>query len=243
MPWFQLSHGVIRFRGVTRPPFLEWAATAEGHAAVAEASHNVRFGLFGRRRAARRALWKALQLASNDASLRDAIQLEADQYRVMLSTCAYLEGLPRAHVQGYRLVAVPRSIVNGRAQQAAAIGLQAHAAVVRLPGGPALRDFFYAQLVEELDNAIVRARPGTSRPIAAAEQWASVGLDLEFSWVPASWPGSNWPGHHFLYEIPRGGLTRRLRRDLDAAIADLARSVSLWSRLDREDALRAATRG
>jgi hypothetical protein len=157
----------------------------------------------------------------------------------LLATLAYAAALPRAHVALHRLVLVPRAMSVGRA----------HAGVIeRLGEAPALREldaaartFFLNQLVIEMDAALWKACPTPRRPIEAHDGWVCVGNRTGMVWVDRILAGPDGSGHVFMYELPRGGLSRRDRKAVEGAIEQLAQSVSALSRAQRAALVRAAS--
>ncbi len=240
MGWFQVSGGRLEYRGrIARQPFTEWAATKEGSAAVARVAAGIRFSLLGRSYSARRRMWRAVESASRDPQVATAIAAEARCYTDVLASLSYADALPRAHVALHRLVLVPRAMIAGRA----ATGL-----FERLAQQPALRAldeavqiFLFTQLLIEMDAALQRAAPSPRRPVQAKEEWACVGVSKGTVWADPLWSGPDGTGHVFMYELPRAGLSRRDRKTLDAAIEQLAASVTSLTRLQRGAMVRAAS--
>jgi hypothetical protein len=139
-----------------------------------------------------------------------------------------------------RLVVVPRSLVNVRSHMV----LRERLAGLRLRGDrPAhemLRDFLIMTLVNEMDAAFVGSRPNARRPVPADEEWVCVGIDVGFEWVKPCWEGPAWEGHHYLYERPRAGLSRRHRKDVERAIALMRADLASRSRAERHETLQCA---
>jgi hypothetical protein len=240
MGWFRVSKGRLEYRGrITREPFTLWAGTKEGEAAVARVAAGIRFSLLGRSRAARRHLWRALEDASRVESIATAIGSEATRFMHVLATLSYSDALPRVHIALHRLVLVPRAMIAGHA----------HAGLLkRLGDAPELaeldetvRGFFIDQLATELDAAIQNASPSPRQPIQAHQEWACVGVSKGLVWVDPLWSGPDGTGHVFMYEFPPGGLPRRERKALEAAIAQMATGVSGLTRLQRIAMVRAAS--
>jgi hypothetical protein len=59
-------------------------------------------------------------------------------------------------------------------------------------------------------------------------------------WVDRMWAGPDGTGHVFMYEFPPGGLPRKERKMLEAAIARMAASVSALSRAERAALVKSA---
>jgi hypothetical protein len=238
--WYRVNSGRLEYRGrITRDAYATWTATRDGLEAVSRAARGSRFSFLGRSRSARRRIWRALETASRNESLASAMAMEASRYMGVLTVLAYADALPKAHVALHRLVLVPRAMSVGRA----------HAGVIeRLAQAPALRDldeavraFFLAQLVIEMDAALRKASPSPRRPVEAPDGWACVGDRPGMVWVNRVLAGPDGSGQVFMYEVPPGGLRRRERKAVEAAIEQLAASVSSLSRAQRAALVHAAS--
>jgi hypothetical protein len=240
--WFQVTKGRLEYSGrVTRREFTQWTATKEGGAVVARSASAIRFSLLGRSRAARRKIWLAVEAVSRADSVAAAIRAEADRYMAVIASLAYAPHLPRAHVSLRRLVLIPRAMIAGRAR-AALYG--------RLRQAPEVREldeevqiFFLEQILKEMDAALHDASPSARRPVAACDGWACVGADKGLVWVDPLWSGPDWTGHVFMYELPPAGLTRRERKAVERAGAEMGSNVLLLSRNQRVEMVRAAGTG
>jgi len=238
MRWFRVSRGRLEYRGrITREPFMRWTATKEGIAAIRRVAAGIRFSLFGRSRAARRRIWRALEDASRGEPLVAAVRLEAAHYMEVLASLSYSDALPRVHIALQRLVLVPRALIAGRARAAV---------FARLGEAPALagvdesaRIFFLEQLVKEMDAALQIGSPSPRRAIHANGEWACVGVSKGLVWVDPLWTGADGTGHVFMCEVPRAGLSRRDRKAVEAAIAGMGASASSLSDRDRIAMVRA----
>lgn len=239
MNWFKVHRGSLVYCGrITREPFTRWIATKRGVDAVAAVARATRFSLFGRSWSARRRLWRALEAASRTVSFTAAVGAEANRYMQVLAGVAYADSLPRTHIALRRLVLVPRAMITGRAQAALFKRL---AAAPELAGvDEAVRVFFLEQLVIEMDAALQKSSPSPRRPVQAGGEWACVGVSMGMVWVDRIWAGPGGTGHVFMYEFPPGGLARKERKMLDAAIAQMAASVSSLSRAERAALVRSA---
>src|SRR5204863_21768 len=77
--------------------------------------------------------------------------------------------------------------------------------------GAPLREFFYRRRIAEMHAAAVRAAPSPKQPLAAGQEWISVGLNSDFVWrVPFNAPA--WAGHHYVLELTREPITRAVRK-------------------------------
>jgi len=239
MQWFDVRDERLRYRGhIDRGPLAAWLATAEGTKAIEAAASRLRFRLFGKRRAAKREVWRALKNAAGREPLRTALQAAADEYGRAMSELPYGAGLPRTRVALHRVVVVPRVMLAARARARIA------PRVLQSGGMPdvdeAVRAFFLDEIVAQLDAAVRRGRPSPSRPLRGAQEWACIGADDEYVWVDPYWSGPGWFGHLFMYEWPAAGVSRRDRKGLDAAVKDLQASLGVLSRQNRHELVRAA---
>ena len=242
MSWFRVSNGRLEYRGrITREPFTQWTATKEGAAAVGRAAAEIRFSLFGRSRAARKRIWRALEDAARLDSVAAAIGGEASRYMEVLANLSYSEALPRVHLALHRLVLVPRTLSTGRARAALFKRLGKATALAALDEGA--RTFLLDQLVIEMDAALQKASPSPRQPVQAHEGWVCVGVSKGLVWGDPLWSGPDGTGYILMYEFPRAGLPRRDRKVLEAAIAEMESSVAALSRQQRVDMVRAAALG
>jgi len=238
MRWFRVSNGRLEYRGrITREPFVRWTETKDGTAAIARVAAGIRFSLFGRPRAARRRIWRALEDASRVESLVAAIRTEAARYMEVLASLSHSDSLPRVHIALHRLVLVPRAFIAGRARTALFERLGETPALAGLD--ESARIFFLEQLVKEMDAALQLGSPSPRRPIHAHDEWACVGVSKGLVWVDPLWAGADGTGHVFMCELPRTGLSRRDRKAVEAAIAGMAASVSSLSPRQRIAMVRA----
>jgi len=237
--WIRLRGGRLAYAGrITRRPFETWTHTAEGTAAIAAQAAHVRFSLLGKHRAARSRMWRELANAAADESVAGAIQEEADRYLARLTQLAYAEGLPRVAVNLYRLVVVPRQLLNGVVRQCLASRLRREAALTCLES-QALKDFFCIQLVRDMDAAITAVQATVKRPFATGQGWATVGVNSDYVWFAAV-EDSRWAGHHFMFEVPRDGMPRAMRTAITDAMKTFDTSLPVLSRVERNDILRRA---
>lgn len=241
MAWFKVAKGRLVYRGrITRDAFTQWTATKEGAGAIATAASGIRFSFVGRHRAARSRIWRALETATRQEAVATAIRAEAGHFMAVLANLSYT-ALPRAHIALRRVVLVPRAMIAGRAR----VGLYA-----RLGVSPALahlddavRVFFLEQLLTEMDAAIQKALPSPRHPVHAPDEWTCIGVEKGLVWVDPLWSGPDGTGHVFMFEFPRAGLPRRDRKALETAVAEMKGRVSLLSRSERVEMVRAALAG
>ncbi len=235
------SGGRLVYTGrIARAPFLAWAASMAGRAAVADAAAGIRFSVVPRMWLARRRLWRQLIVAARHESVAAAMRREADAYVKHVGALAYADGLPRLGVSLRRLVAVPCVLVNAAAYRGIESRLSKLGPVRSLAGGDALRSFFFQQLVEDLNAAAASAQPTPRHALPAGADWVCVGLNPTFVWRSPilDWPA--WHGHHYVLELTREPVTRAVRSQTTAAIERLEASLPSLSRLQRDEILRRA---
>src|SRR5690606_37389729 len=143
----------------------------------------IRFAPLGRIRTARRRLWRELTAAARRRDVSAALQAEAGRYLALMAEIAYAEGLPRVAVELQRLVVVPRCLLNGVMLTAVEQRLLRYDLFPTLPGRSPIYEFFCAQLVHELDRAVLAWRATPRRTLPTSQHWASVGHDEAFAWT------------------------------------------------------------
>ena len=237
MSWFVADRGQVKYRRLTRQPFLDWLQTTDGAARLEAVRAAIRFRAFVKARARGR-LWRPLEAAARTDALRTALDEEARRFGGALEDVCYAQALPRAHVALRRLVLVPRTLAVARART----GLR-----MRLWNLPALgevdesvRAFFCEQLLIEMDRAVERARPSVRQPVIAGDGWSCVGTERRYVWVDPLFAGPHGAGHFFMYEFPRAGLSRGQRKELEAAVTRLQESIEYLSRIQRDALIRGA---
>ena len=239
MSWFQVTKGRLEYRGrLAREPFTAWASTQEAAATIEGAAAGIRFTLFGRERAARRQVWRALEAAARTNAASAAIRAETTHYLKLLASLAYVPVLPRVNVGLQRLVVVPRTMIAGRGYSGLCSRLSKVAELAQLP--EAVRAFAFEQLLREMDYALHRAGPSPRRPLPMHDDWVCVGVDLELLWVDPVWSGPGWGGHLFMFEQPRAGLGRKELKALESALAETRKHIASLSRVQRDGLLRSA---
>lgn len=198
----------------------------------------LRFCLLGRARTARRRMWASLGAVVSSEAVRLALAAEPDRYLAVWTELAYAPALPRLQVSLQRLVIVPRTMIAARALSGATARLMAIPSFAALDA--TLRAFFCSQVIREMDDAIRRATPSVRHPVDARESWACVGVDERFLWVDPLWSGREWQGHVMMFEMPAAKPSGRERREIEAAVERLQRSLPEMSGVQRDGAVRTA---
>lgn len=241
MDWVRLvRHVPVYSGGLGRPASFDAWTRGQGAAIVAELAAQRRFTLFGRTRAARKALWAELQRSAERGLLAEAIDRAVKRFVLAAGEIAsYPLPLPRTVIGGYRLVVVPRVTCDARGFASVVRVLDTHPELLAVSGGPALRQFFLLELSEAVDQALVRAAPSLRHPVPTGEGWQIVGFESSMSWF-VSLTGPQRRGHFYVCETPPGGVKSLAPRRIKDAIAQLRATVAKLSRTERDQMLREA---
>lgn len=189
---------------------------------------------------ARRRLWRQLAVAARDEAAAAAIQREIHAHLVRLGELAAANVLPRVGVELHRLVVVSLVLLNSATYHAIEKSLHAQPGFASLEAGKAMREFFILRLIQEIGTAVASARPSPRRPLAAGQQWITVGLNPAFVWRLPVFQEPAWEGHYYVLELTRAPITRRLRKATKAAIERFEASLPALSRVERNEILRRA---
>lgn len=210
--------------------FEEWAKT-QGEALIERIAREKGFGLFGKKGAVKRELWKELQLVAASDALRHAIDAEAKDYPRFLARIAdKAEGLPKS--EGYRpVIAVPRITLNEIALHIVTDHLQNSDELNRLKGGDILKRYFFNQLIRELDKALIGVPLSPKNPFPSEGNWLIVGVDRNFHWL-----SRDWSGHYYLYEFSVS-YEKSDRREVEEELRTLAVLLGRMSMGEKEELL------
>jgi len=231
------SHDRLTYTGRIGPEsFTAWAESDCGRTVLEPVASRMRFALFGKRRAARRHVWRQVVETARTEEVVVAVQREIDAYLPRVDALAYARDLPGVSIDFHRLVVVPRlfaSVEVCRRIDAALSALRVFAALDR---GESLRLWLARTIVDALETALTGARPSPQRPLPADHDWIVVGVNEQLEWgVPLQGPG--WPGHYYVLELTRTPITRAVRRAAVEAIGRLEASLPLLSRVQRHEIL------
>ena len=234
------SGGRMRYTGrIARERFATWAESPGGRGVLEQVASRTPFTLFGRMRAARRQVWRQLIEAARSEAAVAAVQREVEAHLTRLETLVYAHELPRVAIDLYRLIVVPRLLLNAETYRRLDAALEAQSVFAAVDGSESLRGWFLLTLVEALDAVVVDARPSPWRPLPAGEGWITVGVNQPFEWrVPFEGPA--WPGHYYVLELTRAPLKRAFRKAADDGVARLEASLPALSRVRRNEILRQA---
>jgi hypothetical protein len=223
-----------------RAAFNAWTVSPNGQAAVARVASDIRFALFGKAHTARRRLWRGLLSGVRDTRVAAAIEAEVDTYLRRLGQLAYADGLPRVTVELRRLVVIPHALLNGAAYHSLSLKAGALPALAAIEQSAALRDLLFLTVVHECSDGVARLKPSPKRPLSAGAGWTSVGVNHSFVWRDF-YNAPTWPGHHYVLEVTREPITRRVRKAAADAIAALETELSTLSVVERLEILRRAS--
>jgi hypothetical protein len=238
MGWFRLASDRLTYRGrLSQKPYAAWATTAEGASTIDARARQHRVWLFAKT-VARRRIWRELDGAGRGDVFGRAIQSEADRFTALLVQTSHAPGLLRRSIALHRLVVVPRVLVAARTRTGARKRLYEDEALAALE--PRVRDFFFEQLVIELDAAIAERRPSVSRPVLMHEGWRCVGRVTDYQWTDPMFCGPGWGGHLLMFEFPNEGLSRRARKELERSAQELQSSLKGITPAQRHDIMRMA---
>lgn len=241
MSWITCVRRVpVYSRRLARPSSYDAWAAGEGSAIIARLAASRRFTLFGRTRAARKALWTELRRKAETGRLATAIDRCTRQCVLAIGEIAgYPLNLPRALIDGYRLTAVPRVTWTGRAFAWIVRELDAHPDLATISGGPEFRLFFVTELLEQIERALATSAPTLRHPLATGDGWFVIGFEPSASWfLPLQ--GAERRGHFLVCEAPPEGLKRWPAARLQAAISRVQEAVATLSRAERDDLVREA---
>jgi hypothetical protein len=228
MGWIKVAGKALEYAGklAQAEGFEEWA-NQQGKTLIKKVALQQGYKILGKQRA-KRQLWEELQLIAASDALKAAIQAEADDYQRLVGWIAEKgSNLPRS--RGYRpVVTVPRFLVNVFALDNTRKRLGQSDELGRLKG-EALKDYFFRQLVRELDKAMTSARPSPRDPFPSHGNWFVVGYDGRFRWR-----ANTESGHYFLYEPYGEKMSRSDRHEIEDKMKDLAVSLGRMSAEEKE---------
>lgn len=233
MAWVIRRRGALRYSGrLPRPrSFDRWAET-EGREAVAALASRRWFSLIGKRRAAKREIWRELRQLAESGALAGYIHAAVAEYGDGIGNFAVERAtLPRASVDLRRLFVVPRAQYNAWALDRLTSCLQRCPDVAALKGGPNLILYICFELLCAIDTAVLASSPSARRALRAGVEWSIIGVNAQVVWWVPYRPGPDWRGHYFVYEAAPEGITRARRKQLIASIEQLDSGVSELSRL------------
>jgi len=239
-PPVRYSGGRLRYTGrIDRTALAAWCTTSEARSVVEPIVSTVRFALFGKVRAAQRAIWRETGEAARSYEIAARLQQELDGFLSCLSTLAYARDLPCVGIDLHRLIVVPRLFANAAVDRRIDTLLEEHPAFATLDGRQPLRDWFTLQMIASIEAALVDARPSPTRPLAAGPDWIVVSVNERFEWrLPFRGPA--WPGHYYLLELTRAPITRGVRKAAAEAIARMESALTALPRSHRAEILKQA---
>jgi hypothetical protein len=194
MGWIRWTGKALELSGklIQTKSFEEWADD-QGRSILEKVSvqeGGYIFGLFKKQRA-RRAIWTDLEQTIESKVLKVSIQNTISKFPSLLSKVS--EKCPRYNKDNLYLV--PRFLLNDCALLMLNHDLGQSEELRKLKGEDALRQFFFGELVQQLDDefsaAASKAYP--KRPINIPYGWV-VGFEQAYEWVE-----SRESGHYYVY--------------------------------------------
>jgi len=195
MSWIKIVGKGLEYTGklAQAKGFEEWAEN-QGRAVIEKLALDRGFKIFRGRRAESE-IFDDLRRAATSEALKKAIQAQVANFQLLLGTLAQKnQELPQT--SGYPpVIAVPRGF-----HSAAAIGILRNELggsdeLTRLKGGEALKEFFFAELTQQMADALLKTEPSIKKPVTSAGEWLVIGADPNFKW-DIDGPG----GHYYLFK-------------------------------------------
>jgi hypothetical protein len=196
MGWIRVVGKSLEFTGkiVASASFEDWAL-AKGEQVVNEFAQKKTIALFGKRKAAKKELWKNLVDVSQKPALFTVINNLAKNYQTMIVVVAdAIED--NKYVANGLTYAIPTTAINSLYRAVVEGTLSKSDEFQELKGGPELRSFFYDEFVAQIDSAFQLLRPSTSEPLRLSGEWYAVGSNADYDW---RYPGEAWKGYLFLH--------------------------------------------
>ena len=233
MPWVIRRRAAVNYSGrLPRPQSFDLWTETEGREVVTALASRRWFSVIGKRRAAKREIWRQMRQLAESGTLAGYIHAAVAEYGERIGNFALdRSSLPRASVDLRRLFVVPRAQYNAWALDLLTSRLRTCPEVRALKGGPTLITYFCFELLSAIDNAVLACSPSVRRPLRAGADWSILGVNAQVVWSVPFRPGPDWRGHYFLYEAAANGLTRARRKLLTASIEQLESGVAEFSRL------------
>ena len=237
MGWIRWTGKTLEFAGklAQSDSFERWA-DSQGEKILSDLalkSGGYVFGL-GKAQKAKSLVWRELaSIAESSPELNAAIQEFVASYPELLSLLASnYSNLPHINVD---LCVVPRFLVNRNALIKVKQRLDESKELANLKGGASLREYFFEELVEQLDavltNEAAKASPG--KPLEIDDDWV-VGFNPRYEWKGQA-------GHYFIYSNylrTAKAAKKEYRKDGKKESAELLTKCLSWlgtlSQKDRE---------
>jgi hypothetical protein len=227
MGWIRWTGKTLEFVGklAQADSFERWAES-QGEKVISDLalkSGGILFGL-GKESKAKGILWSDLEtIAEKSPSLNAAIQDVVVQYPNILSALrSNYSTLPHESVY---LTVVPRLLVNRRGLAAVTKNLDGSQELAQLKGGPLLRQYFFEELVNQIDQTFTRQAEKTSaeKPLEIGDDWL-VGFDEHYEW-------KGEPGHYFVYSSishSRKSADGKAKKEGRKEAAELLAKCQIW---------------
>jgi hypothetical protein len=197
MGWIKWTGKALEFTGklAQMDSFEKWAESqgAEIIKAVGNEAGGYLFGV-GKGKKARNFVWNELaSLAQNSPELSAAINDFVSYYPQILGKLASQSTKLPHDPTDWDLYVVPRFLVNRDALVEVRKRLEKSEELAKLKGGPIFREYFYEELVGQLDAAYTKEAEEASpdRPLEFDSRWI-VSFSGNYEW-------QGGPGHYYVY--------------------------------------------
>lgn len=233
MGWIIQRKGTLTYSGrLSRPKSFETWTETDGRAVVTALASKRWFSILGKRRAAKRAIWRELQQLAESGSFANEIHQAVGAYTSrMVEFALERTTLPRVSVDLRRMYVVPRATYNAWTYNLLTSRLGSRREVAALKGGPEFVKYFCFELLSAEDKALVESSPSVHHPLRAGTTWSIVGADSRLVWSVPFGREPDWRGHYYVCEMPADSLTRARRKQLATGVKTLEEGVSELSRL------------
>jgi hypothetical protein len=229
--WIAFGGKALEFTGkvIQSASFEEWAKS-KGGAIVEQFAQQRTIALFGKHRAARKDLWKDLQVITRQPELHAVLSKLATDYSLTLANVTETFEVYKSIVDRKTFV-IPRFLVNPLHRAFLEHALSPSDEFRKLKGGPLLQSYFYDEFIRQLDDAFVNIKPRPDNPVRLGNTvWYVVGMNLDYDWRVKS---EEWHGHFLVFASRRDLSERSNRRNarsiIEAEITQLQQQMGLFT--------------
>lgn len=197
MGWIRWTGKTLEFVGklAQAKSFEEWAGK-QGERIVTDIGLKTGgyvLGL-GKESRAKSIIWEDLEtLATTSKTLKTAIEDFVQHYPGVLSNLASKTSKLPTQSYSSNLRVVPRFVVTPHALAEIKTRLDNSQELAKLKGGPSLREYFFKELIEQLESTYSKAAMEVTpqKPLQLDDKWI-VGFDPQYQWA-------GHPGHYYVY--------------------------------------------
>lgn len=210
--------------------FEEWAMGA-GKGAIESLASKYGFKILGKMRAAKKEIFKELQLAGKSSTLTASITKVTNRYVEWMEDLSNnYSPLTEGHFPN-QITALPCFYLDDAALVAVRTYLSNSAELARLKGGIELREYFFEELVKELRLNVPPINPSVKKPIKVSDTIDLIGIDLEYPWRDGK-----VTGHYYLCNKRKG--TNNDRNKTEKNLSKPSAKLGSWSTQDKQNALK-----